>query len=140
MIKSTLQEKQLIENTLILEPKDLVGDSEAKFNKIKNLFKVAKSKANQNLKVVLIEDIDFICSLKNGGSQDMMWTFMSELDALQIEDKVLVLATTSSLDKTDKSLRRGGRLDLDIRLDMPTDNDRYLIMKEHLSKVANNID
>ena len=70
----------------------------------------------------------------------MMWTFMSELDALQIEDKVLVLATTSSLDKTDKSLRRGGRLDLDIRLDMPTDNDRYLIMKEHLSKVANNID
>jgi transitional endoplasmic reticulum ATPase len=88
----------------------------------------------------LIEDIDFICSLKNGGSQDMMWTFMSELDALQIEDKVLVLATTSSLDKTDKSLRRGGRLDLDIRLDMPTDNDRYLIMKEHLSKVANNID
>ena len=140
MIKTILQEKQLIENTLILEPKDLVGDSEAKFNKIKNLFKVAKSKANQSLKVVLIEDVDFICSLKNGGSQDMMWTFMSELDALQIEDKVLVLATTSSLDKTDKSLRRGGRLDLDIRLDMPTDNDRYLIMKEHLSKVSNNID
>jgi len=62
MIKSILKEKSLIENTLVLEPKDLVGDSETKFNKIKYLFKVARSKANQNLKVVLIEDIDFICS------------------------------------------------------------------------------
>lgn len=62
MIKSILEEKQLIENTLVLEPKDLVGDSETKFNKIKNIFKVAKSKANQNLKVILIEDIDFICN------------------------------------------------------------------------------
>lgn len=46
MIKTILKNKSLLENTLILEPKDLVGDSEAKFNKIKNLFKVAKSKAN----------------------------------------------------------------------------------------------
>ena len=29
-------------------------------------------------------------------------------------------------------MRRGGRLDLDIRLDMPTENDRYLILKAHL--------
>ena len=33
-------------------------------------------------------------------------------------------------------MRRGGRLDLDIRLDMPTENDRYLILKSHLNKVG----
>jgi SpoVK/Ycf46/Vps4 family AAA+-type ATPase len=95
MIKSILTDKKLIKNTLVLEPKDLVGDSETKFNKIKNLFKVARSKLNQNLKVILIEDIDFICNQKNGGSNDMMWTFMSELDSVQVDHKVLVIATTS---------------------------------------------
>ena len=40
---------------------------------------------------------------------------------------ILIIATTSQLDKVDKSLRRGGRLDLDLGLDQPTDNDRFLI-------------
>lgn len=29
---------------------------------------------------------------------------------------------------------------MDIRIDMPSDNDRFLIMQEHLSHVSNNID
>ena len=43
------------------------------------------------------------------------------------------------MDKLDKSVRRGGRLDIDIRLDMPSDNDRFLIFKEHLRHLPNNI-
>ena len=44
----------------------------------------------------------------------------------------MIIATTSKLNELDKAVRRGGRLDLDIRLDMPTENDRYLILKSHL--------
>jgi SpoVK/Ycf46/Vps4 family AAA+-type ATPase len=43
------------------------------------------------------------------------------------------------MDRLDKSVRRGGRLDIDIRLDMPSDNDRFLIFKEHLRHLPNNI-
>jgi SpoVK/Ycf46/Vps4 family AAA+-type ATPase len=43
------------------------------------------------------------------------------------------------MDKLDKSVRRGGRLDIDIRLDMPSDCDRFLIFKEHLRHLPNNI-
>lgn len=68
-----------------------------------------------------------------------MYTFLGELDGLQ-NPNVLVIATTNQLDKLDKCVRRGGRLDLDIRLDMPGDIDRYLIFKEHLSHLSNNID
>ena len=69
-----------------------------------------------------------------------MYTLLGELDDLDVSEKVLIIATTNSLDKLEKSIRRGGRLDLDIRLDMPTDNDRYLIFKQHLSHIPNSID
>ena len=46
---------------------------------------------------------------------------------------MLVLATTSKLADVDKSLRRGGRLDLDIRFDMPTASDRLAIMQVHIA-------
>ena len=132
----------MIDNTLVLQPKDLVGDSEGKFQKVKNVFRAAKSAAGSaELRIILIEDIDFICgsSQKTGGNQELMYTFLGELDALESNEKVLIIATTSQLDKLEKSVRRGGRLDLDIRLDMPNDNDRYLIFKEHLGTIPNSI-
>ena len=50
------------------------------------------------------------------------------------------MATTSQLDKVDKSMRRGGRIDIDIRMDMPSDRDRYEIFKEHLRLLPNEIE
>ena len=49
------------------------------------------------------------------------------------------MATTSNLDKVDKAVRRGGRLDLDIRMEMPSDTDRLLILKEHLRYLENDV-
>ena len=46
---------------------------------------------------------------------------------------MLVLATTSKLSDVDKSLRRGGRLDLDVRFDMPSAQDRFAIMQVHIA-------
>ena len=64
--------------------------------------------------VLWVEEIDYIAKTKN-----LFYSFLAQLDRLQAE-RVLVLATTSKLTDVDKSLRRGGRLDLDIRFDMPT--------------------
>jgi transitional endoplasmic reticulum ATPase len=44
-----------------------------------------------------------------------------------------VIATTNKLDDIDKGLRRGGRLDLDIRMDMPSAEDRLKVLQVHLS-------
>ena len=35
----------------------------------------------------------------------------------------------------DKSLRRGGRLDLDVMFEMPSAEDRFAILKSHLDNV-----
>jgi SpoVK/Ycf46/Vps4 family AAA+-type ATPase len=37
-------------------------------------------------------------------------------------------------------MRRGGRIDIDIRLDMPSDKDRFEIFKEHLRLLPNKIE
>jgi len=46
----------------------------------------------------------------------------------------LVIATTNSFKDVDPSLRRGGRLDFEVRFDMPTAEDRFEILKAHLGK------
>ena len=51
----------------------------------------------------------------------------------------MVLATTNKLAEVDKALRRGGRLDIDIRIDMPSSDDRYMILKEHLGEIKHDI-
>jgi ATP-dependent 26S proteasome regulatory subunit len=62
-----------------------------------------------------------------------MYTFIDELDKLFNEkeffdeeyNEILIIGTTSQIDKLDKSIRRGGRIDIDIRMDMPSDMDRF---------------
>ena len=70
-----------------------------------------------------IEELEYICKDK----ADTMYSLISELD--KIPTNSLVIGTTNSIDKVDKAVRRGGRLDIDIRLDMPSDNDRFEVFK-----------
>ena len=64
----------------------------------------------------------------------MFYSFLAQLDQFQGE-QILVIATSSKLSDVDKSLRRGGRLDLDIRFDMPSAHDRLAIMKVHIASL-----
>lgn len=52
---------------------------------------------------------------------------------------MLVISTTNRLDDVEKSLRRGGRLDIDIRFDMPTFLDRMEVLKAHLGDIPNDL-
>ena len=65
---------------------------------------------------------------------------MSELDSIEETNELLIIATTNKLEDVDKSLRRGGRLDIDIRFDMPSAEDRFLILKSHLSHLSSAIE
>ena len=87
--------------------------------------------------MLVIEEIDFIASSsKSSNSKELFYTFLSELDSIDDSmNNLLIIATTNKLDDVDKSLRRGGRLDIDIRFDMPSAEDRYWILKNHLSSL-----
>ena len=122
------------ENSLMLEPKNFVTNSKTEV--LKNFFERihAISKADPGkITVVTIEELDFF----KKDSSEVFYTLLSEIDNLPAN--ALIIATTSNLDKIDQSIRRGGRIDMDIRLDTPSAHERYLILKEHLSHQPNNI-
>ena len=70
--------------------------------------------------MLILEEIDFIANPKSS-SKELFYTLVSELDSLtqEMHSQVLIVATTNKMDEMDKSMRRGGRLDIDIRFDMP---------------------
>ena len=72
--------------------------------------------------ILWVEEIEYIAKTK-----PLFYSFLAYLDSF-VGERVLVLATTSKLADVDKSLRRGRRLDLDIRFDMPSASDRFAIM------------
>jgi len=79
--------------------------------------------------VIWIEELDYIAKSKD---KDLFYGFLELLDSYQ--GAALVIATTSKLADLDKTVRRGGRLDLDLRMDMPTEQDRLQILRAHLNK------
>lgn len=81
-----------------------------------------------------VEEIDYIAKTKN-----LFYSFLAQLDRFEGE-RLLLLATTSKLSDVDKSLRRGGRLDIDLRFEMPSAADRFLIMKAHLNQLTDDIE
>lgn len=86
--------------------------------------------------MLIIEHLDYFCS-----TRELTFTMLDLIDQLLMtaETGVTIIGTTSHLDKVDKAFRRGGRFDYDIRMDMPSDNDRFALFKEHLSHRPNNI-
>jgi len=84
----------------------------------------------------VVEELDFISNPKSQ-NKELFYTFMAELDQLSDTSKVLVIATTNKLEDISKNLRRGGRLDIDIRFDMPSAEDRHEVLKSHFQQIEN---
>lgn len=66
--------------------------------------------------ILWFEELDFIVKSKD---KELFYGFLEQLDSYN--GPALVISTTNKLAELDKAVRRGGRLDLDIRLDMPTE-------------------
>ena len=108
-----------------LTPADLVKDEDP-FRKIQRLFKFA---TRTSPCIVFIEEVDFLSKSKS--QKELFYGFLTELDNFEAESN-LIIATTNKIEDIEKNMRRGGRFDIDIRMDMPTSEDRYEIFKTHL--------
>ena len=88
--------------------------------------------------ILWVEEIDYIATSKQQSAKSpLFYSFLAHLDnKFASAERALVIATTNRLSEVDKSLRRGGRLDLDVRFDMPSAQDRLAIMQAHLDKIS----
>ncbi|CDW86820.1 spermatogenesis-associated protein 5-like [Stylonychia lemnae] len=132
-IENILKGYQL--HKIILTPKHLIQAPQGQIKQMQDAFKLLKLKQPS---ILVVEEIDYIASSKSQ-NKDLFYAFQSELDSIDsINDKIVVISTTNKLEEVDKSMRRGGRLDIDIRFDMPSAEDRYDILKAHLQVLGEN--
>ena len=83
--------------------------------------------------IVVLEDIDFLACLPKGGGSDQRKLLYQLLDLIDtLEEQVLVIGTTHNYKDIEPALRRGGRLDFEVRFDMPTAQDRESILRIYL--------
>jgi SpoVK/Ycf46/Vps4 family AAA+-type ATPase len=55
------------------------------------------------------------------------------MDGFSSHENVLVIGSTNRLEMIDQSLLRAGRFDLKIKIPLPNEEDRFDILKYHLS-------
>jgi len=65
-------------------------------------------------------------------SQSLIMALIKELDSISSLEKVLVIATTSQIANIDMGLRRSGRLDKEIKLEIPQNKERFKILSLYL--------
>lgn len=94
--------------------------------------------------VLIIEEIVNVCAkeAKEESAKRCSAAFLNALDAVHQRpdgDRVLVLATTASVDAINPAARRCGRLDVEIEIAVPAPAARADILRKHVQRVANEV-
>lgn len=137
--------------------KALAGENKAKFisvdgsyfsskyygtgiNKVKSLFQLARDNAPC---VLFIDEIDGIGRRAKeegmGGQSEMnriINRILVELDGFTGLENVIVVGATNHEDNLDEALRRPGRFDMTVRLQLPTLPDRAQLFQLYLEKLT----
>ncbi|CAF1337616.1 unnamed protein product [Rotaria sordida] len=124
----------------------LIGKSE---EAVRLLFEKAKKDQKNKgdsspLHVIVFEEIDALFSKRTsseGGSDtrngivNQLLTMMDGYDAL---NNILIFGTTNRLDMIDPALLRGGRFELQVKIDLPNVQERLEIFNYHLNEPRKN--
>ena len=108
-------------------------------SKVRDLFKQAKEKAPC---IVFIDEIDAIGQKRNsgqfGGNDEREQTLnqlLTEMDGIEGNTGVIILAATNRPDSLDPALTRPGRFDRRVPVELPDLKGREEILKVHAKKV-----
>lgn len=113
------------------------GETEEELKNLFNCFTAIINLIPTNLSIILIENVEIFCpqfDLKlrdNSHSSRIASLIFAQLDAISGSHKggTLVIGTTAKIELVNIALRRACRLGIEIKLDMPNENQRYEIMK-----------
>ncbi|NRA03079.1 MAG: proteasome ATPase [Myxococcales bacterium] len=110
-----------------------VGETE---HKIREVFKNAREKAEEDVPVVIFfDEMDSLFRMRGSGiSSDMEATvvaqFLSEIDGIEALKNVIVIGASNRQDLIDPAVLRPGRLDLKVKVQRPdADGAREILLK-----------
>ncbi len=87
--------------------------------------------------VIFIDEIDTLAPGRgryggdSGVSDRVVGQLLTELDGLHAQSGLLLVAATNRPDALDEALLRAGRLDLQLKVDLPDEVSRYAILQVH---------
>ena len=89
--------------------------------------------------VVFVDEIDTLASARGGAndggvSDRVVGQLLTELDGLQDCPNVLLIGATNRPEALDPALLRAGRLDLQLKIDLPDAESRLAILRVHSQK------
>lgn len=112
-----------------------VGETE---HKIREVFKRAREKANEDVPVVIFfDEMDSLFRMRGSGvSSDMEATvvaqFLSEIDGVESLKNVIVIGASNRQDLIDPAVLRPGRLDLKVKVNRPDAEAAFEIFGKYL--------
>jgi proteasome-associated ATPase len=114
-----------------------VGETE---HKIREVFKRAREKANEDVPVVIFfDEMDSLFRMRGSGiSSDMEATvvaqFLSEIDGVESLKNVIVIGASNRQDLIDPAVLRPGRLDLKVKVNRPDRDAAVEIFTKYLTR------
>ncbi len=102
--------------------------------KVKTLFEKARKISPC---IVFIDEIDSIGTSRTmGNNSSALMQLLTEMDGFDDDKTVIVLAATNRPDELDAALRRPGRFDREIPVELPDLEGRIAILSHYMEKVA----
>lgn len=112
------------------------GESETKLKHLFAQTTVTKNNNSSNIKkkyLIIVENIESLCPNQERITQQLerrlTTTFIELLDRYLDGKKIFLIATTNRLDAVDTDLRRPGRIDEEIEIGIPNQQDRFEVRK-----------
>lgn len=105
--------------------------------RVRKLFEEARKAAPS---LIFIDEIDAVAGKRGNGNQRneereaTLNEFLTQLDGMNSNEQVLVVAATNRLDMLDEAFLRPGRFDLKIKIDLPDLEGRKEIIHIHSAK------
>ncbi len=103
--------------------------------KVRGLFQKARELSPS---IVFIDEIDAVGAARSGGSSSdaTLIQLLTELDGFDDKSEGIVLAATNRPELLDPALRRPGRFDREVPVELPDLEGRMQILNHYLDKVA----
>lgn len=106
--------------------------------RVRDLFKQAKSMAPA---IIFIDEIDAVAKKRdqkfssNDERDNTLNQLLVEMDGFSTDESVIILAATNLADSLDPAIKRPGRFDRQIQINLPTIDERREIYNVHLKKI-----
>ncbi|KMZ83895.1 AAA family ATPase [Plasmodium vivax Brazil I] len=141
LVDDHLKEDLILPEMEILKSTDLI-DNNNSGSKINELFLrcYKRYKEENKCSIVFIDEIEILCEKRENANINLYTSsLLNNMDGIKKNTHTILIGATNYINQMDLALRRSGRFDKDIEINVPNLKDRIAIFKKKLNRIHHNI-